>query len=190
LLPANAVLHSSLQEKTMLAKDVLKPLAVAAGLALALPVAAQSARDDAPHFYAGGSVGQNDHEEMSWGAFGGYQVNRWLGAEFGYKDLGRQVIGGTTIDASAWELVGVGRIPIFDRFAAYGKLGGYMGRAHGGGVNENTTDLTYGAGLEYGFTPNVAVRGEWQRYRELGGGGFGANSDLDVASVSVLYRFR
>lgn len=172
----------------MHSRNFCKVLAVAAALAAALPAAAQS--EDTPHFYGGGSVGRNDNEEFTWSAFGGYQANRWFGAEFGYNDLGRQVIGGTTVDASAWELVGVGRLPLFDRFAAYGKLGGYLGRAHGGGVNENNTDLTYGAGVEYGVTHNLALRGEWQRYTNLGGGGFGATNDLDVARLSVLYRFR
>jgi len=175
----------------MHSRNAWKPLVLAVGIALALPAAAQSTReDDAPHFYGGGSVGRNDNSEVSWGLFGGYQANRWFGAEFGYRDLGKQTIGGVTIDASAWELVGVGRIPLFDRFAAIGKLGGYMGRAHGGGFNENNTDLTYGLGVEYGFTRNVAVRGEWQRYTDLGGGGFGAKSDLDIAALSVIYRFR
>lgn len=171
-------------------RNVWKPLALAAGLALALPATAQSVReDDAPHFYGGGSVGRNDHSEFSWGAFGGYQANRWLGAEFGYHDLGRMTSGGVTVDASAWELVGVGRVPLFDRLAAYGKFGGYMGRSHGGGFNENNTDLTYGLGLEYGVTRNLAVRGEWQQYADLGGGSL-AKSDLDIARVAVLYRFR
>jgi OOP family OmpA-OmpF porin len=171
--------------------QVWKPLALVAALAIALPAAAQSARDDdAPHMYGGGSVGRNDNSEFSWSLFGGYQANRWLGAEFGYRDLGRQTIGGTTADASAWELVGVGRLPLVDRFSAYGKLGGYLGRAHGGGINENNTDLTYGLGLEYGMTRNVAVRGEWQKYTNLGGGGFGAKNDLDILGLSVLYRFR
>ena len=175
----------------MTRSTILKPLALAAGIALALPAAAQSAReDDTPHPYAGGSVGRNDNSEFAWSLFGGYQANRWLGAEFGYNDLGKQTIGGVTVDASAWELVGVGRVPLFDRFAAYGKLGGYMGRSHGGGFNENNTDLTYGLGLEYGLTRNFGVRGEWQRYSDLGGGGFGATADLDVARLSVVYRFR
>lgn len=169
-------------------RNFCKMLALAATFASAWPAAAQS--EDTPHFYGGGSVGRNDNEEFTWSAFGGYQANRWFGAEFGYNDLGTQVIGGTTVDASAWELVGVGRLPLFDRFAAYGKLGGYLGRAHGGGVNENNTDLTYGAGVEYGVTHNLALRGEWQRYTDLGGGGFGATNDLDVARLSVLYRFR
>jgi OOP family OmpA-OmpF porin len=175
----------------MHSRNVWKPLALAVGIALALPAAAQSTReDDAPHFYAGGSVGRNDNSEFAWGLFGGYQANRWLGVELGYRDLGKQTIGGTTADANAWELVGVGRLPIVDRLAAYGKLGGYMGHAHGGGITEDTTQLTYGLGVEYGFTRNIAVRGEWQRYADLGGGGFGAKADLDVAALSVIYRFR
>lgn len=168
-------------------RNACKLLALVAALT-ALPAVAQV--DDTPHLYGGGSVGRNDNEEFSWSLFGGYQANRWLGAEFGYRDLGRQTIGGTTVDASAWELVGVGRLPLFDRFSAYGKLGGYLGRAHGGGINENNTELTYGAGLEYGLTRNIALRGEWQRYTDLGGGGFGAKNDLDVVGVNVLYRFR
>src|SRR5262245_38748182 len=175
----------------MHSRNFWKSLALVAGLVAALPAVAQSARDDdASHFYGGGSVGRNDNEETTWGLFGGWQANRWLGAEFGYKDLGKQVIGGTTIDATAWELVGVGRFPFLERFAAYGKLGAYRGQVKGGGISEDTTETTYGAGLEYNFTRNIAVRGEWQRYSDLGGGGFGAKSDLDVASLSVLYRFR
>lgn len=171
-------------------RNVCKLLALVSALT-ALPAAAQYARDDdAPHAYGGGSVGRNDNEEFAWSLFGGYQLNRWVAAEFGYRDLGRQTIGGTTADASAWELLGVGRVPIFDRLSAYGKLGGYLGRAHGGGINENHTDLTYGLGLEYGFTRNISLRGEWQRYTDLGGGGFGATNDVDVGSLAVLYRFR
>jgi len=168
-------------------RNACKLLVVVAALA-ALPAVAQD--DDTPHVYGGGSVGRNDNEEFSWSLFGGYQANRYLGAEFGYRDLGTQTLGGTTVDASAWELVGVGRVPLFDRFSAYGKLGGYLGRSHGGGINENNTDLTFGAGLEYAMTRNLALRGEWQRYSDLGGGGFGAKNDLDIVGLSVLYRFR
>ena len=169
-------------------KKVFKALAVAAALAVALPVAAQG--DEAPGFYAGGGVGRNEHSEFAWRAFGGYQLNRWVAAEFGYHDLGRGTIGGVTTDSSVWELVGVGKVPLVERLAAYGKLGGYMGRSHGSGYNEKNTDLTYGLGLEYGFTPNIAVRGEWQRYTDLGGGSLGASTDMDVLSLNVLYRFR
>ncbi|MEA3192389.1 MAG: OmpA-OmpF porin, family [Betaproteobacteria bacterium] len=174
----------------MRCRKLWKTFALAAGFAVILPAAAQSTReDDAPHFYGGGSIGRNDHSEAAWSLFGGYQGNRWLGAEFGYQDLGRMTSGGVTVDASAWELVGVGRLPLFDRLAAYGKFGGYMGRSHGSGYNENNKDFTYGLGLEYSVTRNLAVRGEWQQYSDLGGGSL-ARSDLDVARVAVLYRFR
>jgi OOP family OmpA-OmpF porin len=165
-----------------------KSLAIAAGVVMAAPVAAQ-ALDDQPHFYAGGTFGRNDQAEAAWRAFGGWQANRWLGAEFGYHDLGRLTIGGVTVDSSAWEFVGVGRVPIVDRLAAYGKLGMYLGRSHGSGFNENNTDLTYGLGVEYGVTRQIALRGEWQRYTDLGGGGFGGKTDLDVTSIGVVYRF-
>jgi len=175
----------------MFRNPVWKASLVAVGVALASSAVAQgSGSDDSPHFYGGGSVGRSEHSELVWGLLGGFQANRWLGAELGYRDLGRQTIGGVTVDGTAWELVGVGRVPLFDKFAAIGKLGGYMGRTKGSGVSENNTDLTYGLGLEYGFTRNLALRGEWQRYSELGGGSLNAKSDLDVATLSVLYRFR
>ena len=58
--------------------------------------------------------------------------------------------------------------------------------SHGGGFNENTTNLTYGLGAEYGFTRNVAVRGEWQRYTDLGGGGFGAKAGMLAEHTVVI----
>jgi OOP family OmpA-OmpF porin len=44
-----------------------------------------------------------------------------------------------------------------------------------------------GLGVEYAFTPQLAVRGEWERYRvhdPVRGRG-----DIDVASIGLVYRF-
>jgi len=47
----------------MHSRNAWKPLVLAVGIALALPAAAQSTReDDAPHFYGGGSVGRNESQ--------------------------------------------------------------------------------------------------------------------------------
>lgn len=160
------------------------------GLGCALPAAAQYNLTDDPGFYGGGSLGWNSDDEAAWRLFGGYQVNRNFAAELGYHDLGQHNIAGHALDSNAWELVGVGRLPLGERFAAYGKLGAYRANSTGGGIDETSNDLTFGAGLEYALSRNLSARGEWQRYRDIGGGAIGQVGDLDVYSLGVVYRFR
>ena len=170
----------------------------AAAMAAALPAAAQS--NMLSSVYVGGDVGQSklkdcvvagcDDKDTAWGLFGGYQFNRNLAAELGYHRLGSFSSPGGDVDAKAWELVGLGSWPITDQFSVYGKLGGYRGKLDGAGHSETNTDLTYGLGLQWDFTRNVGVRGEWQRYPKMGGGGFGRDTDLDVLRVAALWRFQ
>ena len=96
--------------------------------------------------------------------------------------------GGAT-KGTAWELVGIGSYPIANQFSAYGKLGAYRGELKATNAKETNTDLTYGVGLQYDFTKAVGVRGEWQRYSKMGGGAL-VETDVDVLSVGVVYRFQ
>ena len=57
-----------------------------------------------------------------------------------------------------------------------------------GSDKDTNTDLTFGAGVKFDMTRNVALRAEWQRYKDMGGDDTG-ESDMDVLSVGVLYRF-
>lgn len=175
-------------------------------LAFALPAAAQ--------FYAGGSVGQATVKDFcegassagiscrdkatAWKAIGGYQVSQYLAAEVGYTDLGKVSLslGSNTISAkaSAFEAVGVGMVPIAGRFAAYGKAGFYRAKTEassnfGFSASASNSDLTYGAGLLVNFTPRLALRGEWQRYKSVGGGDDIGKSDIDVVSAGLLFKF-
>src|SRR5712671_1575456 len=111
------------------------------GFAVALPAVAQEAK-----WYVGAGVGQAKFkgacdgvpvsckdDDTAWKLFGGYQFNRNFGAELGYADLGKSnangIISGIGVNASAavtaWDLVGVGSIPLGQSFAVYGKLGIY-----------------------------------------------------------------
>jgi OmpA-OmpF porin, OOP family len=167
----------------------------------------------------GGSLGQSqakdacsgatscDDKDTAWKIFGGYQINRNFAAEFGYTDLGKvsgtAVISGVNLsesfEANAWELVGIGSVP-FGRISPYGKLGLYRGEVKGrvvgtpGGVTatasgkDTNTDLTFGLGVNFDFTRNIGIRGEWQRYKKMGGDDVG-ESDVDVLSVGLTYRF-
>jgi OmpA-OmpF porin, OOP family len=86
--------------------------------------------------------------------------------------------------------VGIGSYPIVDKLSVYGKLGLYRGELEGPAGEETNNDLTYGVGLQYDFLKNVGVRGEWQRYNKMGGGSGIPETDVDVVSIGVVYRFQ
>lgn len=141
-------------------------------------------------FYIGGFIGQADVDEVSdedtsVKVIGGYQFNRNFAAEVGYIDFGKTSAGGVEFKANAWEVVGVGMLPVMDRLGVYGKLGMFWGEAKGGGVKEDSVEVTYGVGVQWDFARNLGLRGEWQRYTDVGDGA----SDIDVLSVGVVFRF-
>jgi OmpA-OmpF porin, OOP family len=183
-----------------------------AGIAYLVPAAAQMqqspwyvgltfgqsrARDicsDASLF--GAAAGPCDHKDVAWRILGGYQINRYFAAELGYHDLGKGSIPGTAIESNAWELVGVGMFPVGQSFSLYGKFGGTrsQSKCQGAGcvpanLKETSTNVTWGGGLQFDLARNVAIRGEWQRYNNMGGGQFNAKYDVDTYSLGGLYRF-
>lgn len=190
-------------------KAVVAAVAIGASL-VALPAAAQMSMSAA---YVGASVGQSkfkgacedlasgvscDEKDTAWRILGGYQFSRYIAAEVGYHNFGKTSAsaGGVnaSVKANAWELVGVGLIPIGAQFGAYGKLGGYHGEAKldsnvGASGTDTNNGWTFGAGLQYDVMPQLGLRGEWQRYRDLGGDNAG-KGDIDVFSIGALWRFR
>ena len=149
-----------------------------------------------------------DQKDTSWRLFGGYQFNRHLAVELGYADLGESKASGVqsgvnvnaTAEVAAFDVSAVGSLPIFDKLFAYGRAGIYYAetevRASGtlggfsasSGDKETNTGLVLGIGLKYEFLRNFAVRAEFQRYFEVGGGDVG-ESYVDVLSLGVLFRF-
>lgn len=155
----------------------------------AAPALAQMQTDERA-LYLGGGLGLNDDDEALWRFFGGYRAHRNFAVEFGYIDMGQTHIAGTRVNASAWELVGLGIAPLTESFSLYGKLGGYRGTSKGAGITHRRNDLTYGFGGQYEVNRNLGVRLDWQRYTDLGGGGFGGVTNEDVMSLNAIYRFR
>lgn len=152
-----------------------------------------------------------DDKDSSWKIFGGYQINRNFAVELGYSDLGAVTASTPSfvlfplvvpaaslkIEAKAWELVAVGSLPLADRFSVFGKAGFYradtdtrvdFGAAGSTTESDSNTDLTFGVGLRYDFTRNFGVRAEWQLYSAVAAG-FGEESDVDVMSVGLVWRF-
>ena len=139
-----------------------------------------------------------DDKDPAFGAFGGYRLNRYLGAELGFRYLGKARASGpgssADIQTMVADLTALGIVPIEDRLAAYVRFGGYyaMQKASVAGVaEENTTDLTYGGGLQWDFAGGLGLRAEWQRYKKVGKDKPAYSvSDYDVLGVAALWRFR
>lgn len=186
----------------------------AAGL-LALAPAAQAQQETG--FYLGGTIGQSDADvdcegtatcdakDTAWRIFGGYQINRHFAVEVGYHDLGKvsatfttPIAGDVSIKSNAWEFLAVGKLPVANQFSLYGKAGLFRGEAKAsanvvglgsGSLKETNIDLTYGFGAQYDFSRQVSIRGEWQRYTNLGDNATIGEADIDVLGVGVLVRF-
>jgi OmpA-OmpF porin, OOP family len=180
----------------------LKTLVAATGVTAAFTFAgAAAAQTIWTNMYIGGTVGQSefqngcggfgdcDDEDTALRIVAGYQFNRYLAAELGYHELGETSTSAGKNEGKAWELVAVASFPFTDKFSVYAKLGGYWGQLEGPHDDEKNTDVTYGVGLRYDFMRNWGVRGEWQRYSNIGGGSL-VETDVDVLSVGFLYRFQ
>lgn len=177
---------------------------IAAAFGLSAPAAFAQGMDERG-WYIGGHLGQADIDELdeedtSWKIVGGYRFSRNFAAEVGYIDFGKTRLsaGGEFLElkANAIEVVGVGSMPVADRFSVYGKLGVFRGEVKanfnlpslglGSGTEKDTsTELTFGFGASYDATRNISVRGEWQRYQDVGDA-----TDIDVLSLGVLFRFQ
>jgi len=127
-------------------------------------------------FYLGGSLGfsryhdsingvSGDGTPFSGKVFGGYQINRYMGVEAGYADLGRVDNSTGNINGHAEYLDAVGTLPLGDRFSLLGSAGfahvGFDTSAGDGSGN----GLKLGVGAEYALTENVALRALAELYR-------------------------
>lgn len=149
-----------------------------------------------------------DDKDNAWKVFAGYRFHRSFALEAGYANLGKVTasgpFGGAAVSAEGkvrgFELVGVLFLPVHPQFDLYGKLGAIRstvdvsitgavpGFTATQSVKDRSTDLTYGFGAQYNFTPNLGGRLEWQRYQGVGGGNTG-KENIDVFSVGALYSF-
>ena len=157
-------------------------------------------------FYIGASFGSShwrpgcpnsavcDDTDRALRVLAGYQLNRVLAAEVGFHNLGNISGGGARIKANAWEAVLVASWPLANTFSVYGKLGAYRGNAKGSGTllgaQEENYSGTWGVGVAYEATRNIALRGEWQSYPNIGSGTIGPRSDINVVSLGALWSFR
>jgi OOP family OmpA-OmpF porin len=154
------------------------------------------------------SAMSNDERALAWKAFGGYQFNRYLGVEAGYFSLGHFGFTSTTVPAGTLDgrirlhginLDLVGTLPITERFSAIARVGAQHASARdsfgsSGAVvvlapnpSKSETNVKFGAGLQYAFTPNLMLRGEAERYRV--NDAVGNHGDINMFSVGLVFAF-
>lgn len=165
-------------------------------------------------FYVGGSVGYTqfkdicevanvpcDDNDTGWRAFGGYQFNQYFALELGFADLGEATgsgaIGSFAVEVKeAVDLSALLTFPVANRLSLLLRLGAHRVRTtvdqEGPGFgtlhdSKTGSSFTLGAGAEYSFG-KLGVRAEWQRYDNVASG-TDAESDIDVFSVGLLFRF-
>ena len=149
---------------------------------------------------------QDDHD-TGYKLYGGYQFHRNFALEGGYFNLGRynygySTLGGTSSGNTKFQGLNldlVGTLPITDHFSAFGRLGAAYTQARSSvtgtgtltGFSGSDTERSWGPkaglGIEYAFTPALAVRGEWERYRVKDA--VRGRDNIDMVSVGLVYRF-
>lgn len=150
-----------------------------------------------------------DDKDTGYKVYGGYQINPNWGVEATYFDLGKftgneTVFNGSTVvpvnssaKATAWGLAGVFTAPISNGFSVFGKLGlvrnelktnasGFGFEAH---QKENRTGANFGFGAKYDFTPNLAVRAEWERLNKFGRNDTTGKTDIDFLTAGIIFKF-
>ena len=129
-------------------------------------------------FYAGLELGQADagtEDDFAWKVLGGYQFHRNIAAEVAYS----QLVDKGGVEASAIEVVAVGLFPVAPQFSVIGKLGFANIDVEPGG---DETELTFGVGVQYDFTPKVGLRVQWQRYTS-------DPDDIDLITIGGVWKF-
>ena len=154
-------------------------------------------------FYLGGSLGQAtftewcvddpavlacDDKTSAWKLLGGYRFTRNVAVEATYINWGEvdgtvAGVGRASADQTSMGLAGVLSFDVSPQLAVFGKAGFLMTEQETRGrntVQRDETELHYGLGARFSFTPNWAARAEWEKTEKL---------KVDMLSIGVEYRF-
>jgi OOP family OmpA-OmpF porin len=149
-----------------------------------------------------------DEKDLGFKLFVGKQLNQYFALEGGYFDLGKFDFAATTSGNGTLRgeagfrgvnLDLVGQLPLTQRLSLLGRVGGQYAKTNthfsGNRLNavtdpnpsERKFNAKVGLGLEYKLSEALALRGEVERYRL--NDAVGNRGDVDLASVSLVYKF-
>lgn len=132
---------------------------------------------------------------------GGYRFADNMALEVGYMIVGDTTLqyssGSTTAKQSVLHASGVYSFPINDSFEIFGKLGinSLSAKITGTGIyastnnSATTTNVTYGIGSQYKFTPNFAARLQYEALGKAKASSTDTGVDVTRLSVGVVYNF-
>jgi hypothetical protein len=135
-----------------------------------------------------------DDKDTSYRAFAGTHFNRYFGIELGALNLGKYNRGGGETDGWGADVAATIGMPLGANSSVFGKLGAVYARTEVGGTaaglqtgKERDWGPRWGVGGTFGFTPNWALRADWDRYRIAFPG---QKEDLDTLMLGVQYTFK
>jgi OOP family OmpA-OmpF porin len=162
--------------------------------AFSAPAAAQDAG-----WYIGGAYGLTSIDAGSLGTvtiddgdsgfklYGGFQFNKFLGAEVGYVDFGSfPATAGSSgnLSATAFTLAAVGTLPLGESFALYGKAGLWMWEQDSSiatTANADGSDLFIGVGARFNLNKNWGLTLDVEQYD--------SDNSVTMTSFGVRYKF-
>lgn len=156
---------------------------------------------DTGSFYRG-TPGSLDEKDTAFKVGAGIQLNRYVGIEFQYADLGELTYkesgfkGTDAADGYGANLVGT--IPL-NRFKLYGKVGYHKMEyevaekdAFGSwSKTEKEWVTSYAVGAAFAVTPQFELVAEYERYESVADdfNDSGFDADIDLASLGLRYNF-
>lgn len=150
-----------------------------------------------------------DRRDTGYKLFLGYQLNRYVGFELGYFNLGKYGLANTTtpagrlageIRAQGVNLDVVGTLPVTEKFAVLGRVGAAYARTRAqfagtGAVtvtdpnpSRREANMKLGVGMQYAFSDGFMMRVEGEDYRVNDGVGAG-KGHVRMYSVSAVFPF-
>ncbi len=180
---------------------------IASAVLLSAAVAAPALAAD-EGFYIGAHVGQSSTDKLdlstktgtAFSILGGYQFMKYFAVEVEYNDFGSPTLGlsnrvgaGTSPKIDGYAAKAVGIYPFNDQWSIYAKLG-YATTKMGGAAGTSKSDITYGIGGQYNFTPNWGINLNYDLYSvegpvPLAAAGLNQKATTSVPSVGVVYKF-
>ena len=155
--------------------------------------------DTSPQNLGGATVTSKDEKETGWKVYGGYQFNKYIGADISYVGLGKYSIKGTvsglpftgSAKTHGLGLALVGTLPVTDNFAVFGRIGGIRTKTKAtvSVASVRLSDDGYtngslvGAGIRYNVSPQFALRLEAERF------GLGDGDSANFYSLGAQYTF-
>ena len=105
-----------------------------------------------------------------------YTFGKYLGAELGNVGNDSSLSMPYAFSSNSRNLLGIGTLPIGDKFSLFGKYGVARSSSDYGQnlsapsyAGDRNSELKYGLGLKYNYNPNLNLRLGWDRYNYMGG---------------------